>query len=137
MKLTKRKNGFSIVECIIALTVVIIVSFTALSILLSAVSAKVTSVDIAYAQRFADNAWECFKAADNENEFIDFMRFAEGVTLTGSDGNYSYVSEENKFTAEISVAGNEFGIRVFFDNNKEDRSDDEEIISFNYTKGGN
>ncbi len=136
----KFKKGYSIVEVVIALSIIVTVSITALSIALSSVATKVNATNRSYAQSFAANVWECFKAADTQDEFLSFVSFSEGITLidnqTDESGNtvYTYRSEEHKFTAEIAVrypenADPELSVSVT-------GKDGDGIISFSYRKGG-
>ena len=133
----RNKKGISIAECVIALTVITVISFAALSILLSSVSAKKAAVSRAEAQSFAESAFECFKASDNEAEFTANMQFAENVTLTGSESEgftrYTYQCEEDQYTAILDVKyseneRSELNIKVLDKNEKE-------IIAFSYEKG--
>lgn len=124
-----KKKGFSLVEAVIALSVVVIVSFAALSLVLSSTTTKVNAINKSKAQYFAYNALECFKASDSATEFENNIAFAEGITPTIDENTYKFVSEENKFTATVTINGNTFEITVW------DKYDDE-IISFDYTKGG-
>lgn len=136
----RKRNGFSLVEVVIALSIIVIVSISAISIMASSIATKATAINKTQAQNFADNVWECFKAAEDEEEFISLVSFAEGITLSDgiADGNgnnvYTYHSGENKFTAQISVkfpadTRSEFNINVTDENG-------ESIISFSYQKGG-
>lgn len=139
MSKMRKKNGYSLVEVVIALSVVIIVSLAALSIALSSIATKATAINKTKAQSFADNVWESFKAAESENEFESLVLFAEGITLndgaTDEDGNtvYTYYSEENKFAAEISVNFSE-SERSEFEINITDKQGNS-IVSFSFRKG--
>lgn len=124
-----KKKGFSLVEAVIALSVVVIVSFAALSLVLSSTTTKANAVNKSKAQYFAYNALECFKASDDTTEFESNMLFAAGIEIKlDENGQCTYLSEENKFTATVTIDGNTFEITVL------DKYDDE-IISFDYTKG--
>ncbi len=125
-----KKKGFSLMEAVIALTVVVIVSFAALSLVLSSATAKVNAVNKSKAQYFAYDALECFKASESISDFESNMLFAADIEIKlDENGQFTYLSEENKFTAEITVIDNTFKIEVLDKNKKE-------IISFDYTKGG-
>lgn len=132
MNKIRSKKGYSLVEAIIALAVVVVVSATALSISLSSLATKVRAVNRSYAQEFADNALECFKAADNYGEFENLVAYVEGAALDGEDGEYKYVFEKKNFVADIKVQFIEgrdtFEIKVRETNGLD-------IISFNYEKG--
>lgn len=135
----RKKRGYSLVEVVIALTVIVTVSITALTIVLSSVATKQTAIHKTEAQNFAQSVWECFKVSDNEADFVSNVDFAEGVTL--SDGTldedgytvYTFDSEENKFTAIIKVR--------YYETLRSDLSvdildkDGDSIVSFTYQKG--
>lgn len=135
----KRKGGFSLAEVVIALSVIVIVSVTSLSIVLSSMAAKAAAVDKTEAQSFASNVWECFQASENDAEFLSYVSFSEGVALgdgqTDENGYkvYTYHSEKNTFTAQIKVK--------FPENERSDFSidvtdkDGDSIVSFSYRKG--
>lgn len=127
-----KKSGVSIVEAVIALTVIVLVCATALTIVLSSVSAKVAAVNKSRAQSFASDAFECFKVSDTEQEFIDNMSFAGGAELTFTDGFCKYTSPKYKFTAEITL--NYGAARPVFEISV--KYQDKELIAFSYTKGG-
>ena len=135
----KNKRGYSLVEVVIALSVIVTVSITALSIVLPSVATKVNAINKSYAQSFADNVWESFKAADTQDEFLSFVAFSESATLAEGTSNesgkttYTYDSQEYKFAAEIAVsyaenARHELEVIVT-------DKDGDEIISFSYRKG--
>ncbi len=136
----RKKNGFSLVEAVIALSMIVIVSVSAISVLLSSTATKTSAIRKSEAQRFADNVWECFKAAEDEAEFTSFVAFAETISLgegvADEDGftTYTYTSDNYQFTVEISVTYTEterpvLTVAVFDD-------DGNVIISFSYRKGG-
>ena len=107
----RSKRGYSLVEVVIALSVIVTVSVTALSIVLSSVAAKTNAINKSCAQSFAENVWESFKAADTQDEFVSLVAFSEGVDkadITASEGEnrnivYTYSSEKHKFKAEMTV----------------------------------
>ena len=111
MSKRNRRNGYSLVEVVIALSVVVIVSVSALSIILSSIATKAAAINREHAQGFADNVWESFKAADTQDEFVSLVAFSEGVDkadITGVEGEngdivYTYSSEKHKFKAEMTV----------------------------------
>ena len=135
----KNKRGYSLAEVVIALSVIVIVSISALSIVLSSVATKVNLINKSHAQSFADNVWESFKAADTRNEFLSLVAFSEGATLTegvtdeSGKTTYTYYSVENKFTAEIAVSYHE-NARPELEVVVTDK-DGDDIISFSYRKG--
>ena len=135
----QRENGFSIVEVVLALAIIVTVTITALSLVISFVSATENLIHVTQAQSFADNVWESFKAAENENEFLTLVSFAEGVALTDgatdASGNavYTHHCVENRFTAKITVSFPE-DTQAILTITVTDKNGDN-IISFSYRKG--
>lgn len=135
----RNRSGFSLVEVVIALSVIVIVSITSISIVLSSVSSRTAATNKAYAQNFADNLWECFKASDSQEEFLACVLVAEGEDLSSysstplGDGSvvYTVPCGRGKATAVVTVcfssAGDTFAIEVT-------DQKDKEILSFFYEK---
>ena len=131
MNKTTRNRGFSIMETVIALVVIVMVTAAALSITMAAISARVKMSNYSEAQDFAHNVLECFKAADDKEEFEYDVKVVAGYELTpGEPSTYTY-SAGNKFTAYINGI---FEIKV-----TEFEKDDKVIISVpeyqKHTKG--
>ena len=101
----KSKKGYSLVEVIIALSVIVVVSATALTVILYSVSLRHAEINKSQAQNFAENVMECFKAADDTEEFETLVKFAEGVELKPIPewGAYTYTSIEKNFVVGITV----------------------------------
>ena len=135
----KRKKGFSLVEVVIALAVIVIVSAGAITIIISSFAAKTKTINKSNAQSFADNLWESFKVSESADEFESAVAFSVGIELEGETGTngktvYTYILPESNFEARISVGfsdieRDEFEISIFED-------DGDSIISFSYNKGG-
>lgn len=134
-----KKGGFSVVEAVIALTVVIIVSISALTVVLSSINAKQAAINKSYAQEYANSALESFKNANNHGSFVQNLHFAEGATGLSSIGDtnsgskeYTYTSASHAFTAKMTVSyptsdTHKFSITITGKN-------DAEILSFEYEK---
>ena len=133
----RRRGGFSLVEVVIALTVIVVVSVTGLSIALSSVATKESAKNKSYAQNLADNVWECFKAADDVAEFLRLAEFAGCELTLNEDGTYSYSHPDYNFDSQITVDYNsEDGTpRPTLDILITDKDGGREIISFTYKKG--
>ncbi|MBQ2736901.1 MAG: type II secretion system protein [Clostridia bacterium] len=137
----KNKGGFSLVEVVIALAIIVMVMGAGLSITLSSITTKVKAINRTHAQNFAENVLECFKEADTTTEFKNFL------SILDTDGDaHSEIKDETEyficthesggyqFTAYIAVtykAGNRplLEINVWGENNEE------KIIEFSYEKG--
>ena len=128
----KRKRGFALAETVIALTVVLMVSAAALTMIMSSILVKTTSIIETEARGFASDALECFKVSDDHDAFKENLEFAVGKPLTDrndADPNaYQYVFDG--FVANIKVNDDltEFEIQLVNKN--------EEILAFTYRKGG-
>ena len=59
----RRKSGFSIMETVIALAVIVLVTAAALSVVMASISSRIKQSNYSEAQDFAHNILECFKAA--------------------------------------------------------------------------
>ena len=133
----KRKAGFSLVEVIISLAIIVMISITAISITLSSIANRMTIVNRTHGQYFADNVWECFKAETAKNEYVELLEFAYPDTDGTFDENVDFSSglvESSKynFKAEITV---DYADRPTITVDVRELDDDDEIISFTYTKG--
>lgn len=138
MRKMTSKDGVSIAEVVIALSIIVVVSMTALTLVLSSFSVRSTLITRTQGINFADNAWECFKAADDAREFESLVKEAESeLTLDGNTGyEYDYSYQNDRFEANIIVTY-EVGKRPTFDIVvTENKVDGDEIISFKYVKGG-
>ena len=130
MNKTKKNSGFSIMETIIALAIIVLVTVAALTIVMGAISARVKVTSCSEAQDFAHNVLECFKASDDNTEFENNVGFAGYMDLSEIKPDEQYYFENNKFTAKI-VANCENGeFEIDIKSNK-----GEEIISFSYQRG--
>jgi uncharacterized repeat protein (TIGR02543 family) len=111
----KSKKGYSLVEVVIALTVIIVVSATALTVVLYSISLRHAEINKSEAQNFAENMVECFKAANQDGltpdekkeEFFRLVEFAEGATFEQEDPHfpdiYTYTSETKKFIVGVNI----------------------------------
>lgn len=144
----KNKGGFSLVEVVVAMAIIVVVSATTLTIAISSVNAKINAVNKTQAIYFADNVWECFKAADTKEEFEQFLPLIDiqgdehsDPYLGERDGTeyyiYTHKSGKYQFIAEIAVryAANERPTLKINISNGTEGEGGKEIISFSYEKG--
>ena len=146
---TKRNGGFSMVEVVIALALIVLVTIAALTIATSSIATRATIVNRTYAQNFADNVWECFKAAkdsDNDGSYTDeFWTLVYAATGTESNNfvvedssTYEYKSETHNFKIKITLTTDEnnrpkIDVSAFSTKNGRDKL----IVYFDYVKGAN
>jgi len=138
----RKKGGFSMVEVVIAMTVVVIVSIAALMFIDFSIKNAVEISNKTQAKNFAENTLACFKASDDYEDFkakIKFFLGEEGDNLIESrpEGRfvYSYTSDIYNFTSKIQVE--------FCDDEDAEKTDTfeitvtrkgEEIVHFEFTK---
>lgn len=140
MNHTKRNRGFSIMETVIALVVIVLVTAAALSITMAAISARVKMSNYSEAQDFAHNVLECFKAAKDDNVDDRISNFENNVgvagykreNLTGTNPDYRYKAE-NKFEAKITADFDDDYFEIVV---TEYGKDDKIIIQFEYGQKG-
>ncbi len=141
MDRVKSKRAFSLAEAVIALSVIVIVSISALSIALSSITARVGVIAKSDAQGFADDLWECFKVSDGQAEFEENVFFARGVLIsseeTDADGYavYNYNPQHGSFNSLIKIKYSQNqNERSLFSIEVRDK-DGDEIVSFFFEKG--
>ena len=105
MKLKRlNKRGFSLVEVIIAMAVVSIVTFAALSIIYPATDKTVEANAQSNAIYFAADAIECFKATRNSTEFFQALSHRSGLPVPPIDDSQPYYYPiDNKWVAMITL----------------------------------
>lgn len=105
MKLKRlNKRGFSLVEVIIAMAVVSIVTFAALSIIYPATDKTVQANAQSNAIYFASDAIECFKATRNSTEFFQALSHRSGLPVPPIDDSTPYdYPIDNKWKAIITL----------------------------------
>ena len=129
MKKRRNNHGFTVVELVIAMAVVVLVSATAITLVLSSRKAEERALRNADAVRLAENIFECFKATNGEEAFLAAVAFAEGGKPEGENGSYTITSARYGYTAEITSDDMQLEVVVL----AEDKS---ELLSFSFKKGG-
>ena len=120
----KSKRGISLAECVAALAVISVVSVSATTIILSATDSVRNNADIFRAKTFAENAYECFLAADSSER-----AFALLGAPAGEEG--VCVSEQGRYTVTITLdySGERDSFRA------EAKKGEEVLFSYLYLKG--
>lgn len=134
---TKKKRGFSMAEVVIALAVVVMVTFAALTLVLSSITVTRNAVNKSEAQDFASNVLECFLVTENLTDFINQVALAEDKSLGGGEAAeggataFVYRNDQYKYIAYITV---NFGApRPSFEIDVTDK-DGDSFLAFSYTK---
>lgn len=101
-KLLKGKRGFSLVEVVVALAVIVTVSVAAMSFIKTSSIASDRELAYSEARLYASNALEIFKYAENKTQYTNLVK----EKLTKPDSGYvsveitaNYTSETKTFTA--------------------------------------
>lgn len=110
-----RKKGFTIVELVVAMAVIVIVSTTAISLVSFQNRNYLRTTQTLTATNMAENAIECFRwAVDNADgdvkgkfEVAYSKTLPDGTSLTGDGGTYTV--EANGMTIEIKITSETTG----------------------------
>lgn len=101
-KLLKGKRGFSLVEVVVALAMIVTVSVAAMSFIKTSSIASDRELAYSEARLYASNALEIFKYAENETQYTDLVK----NKLTKPESGYVSVdivvkteNSESTFTA--------------------------------------
>ena len=101
-KLLKGKRGFSLVEVVVALAVIVTVSVAAMSFIKTSSIASDRELAYSEARLYAANALEIFKYAENETQYTNLVK----NKLTKPESGYvsveitaNYEATESTFTA--------------------------------------
>lgn len=101
-KLLRGKRGFSLVEVVVALAVIVTVSVAAMSFIKTSSIASDRELAYSEARLYASNALEIFKYAENETQYTDLVK----DKLTKPESGYVSVdivvkteNSESTFTA--------------------------------------
>ena len=114
MKLKRlNKRGFSLVEVVIAMAVVSIVTFTALSIIYPATDKTVEANAQSNAIYFAADAIECFKATKDSDEFFEALYYRLGIPYVQAppspDGINYLIPIDSQWFANIALEYGDYG----------------------------
>ena len=105
----KRNNrsGFTIVELIVSLTLIVLVSAVAISVVTIDTRTYKEAIDMVEATNVAENAVECFRFAENTGENFETLfvkTLSEGQKMEG--GGDSYIVSFDDVKVSISISGN-------------------------------
>lgn len=102
MKKLPGKHGFTLVEVVVALAIIVTVSVAAMSFIKTSSIASDRELAYSEARLYASNALEIFKYAENKTQYDEFVN----KKLTKPDSGYvsveitaNYTSETKTFTA--------------------------------------
>lgn len=123
-KSARSRRGISLVEVIVALAVITIISTAALSLVISSARVDANSLRSTRVMIAAENALECYRFAENEEEFAE---------LLGNTGDYieadgSYVLTESSYAITVKYEDDSLRFTAI-------DSDGKEIYNYEFYKG--
>ncbi len=107
-----KKRGFSLMEAIIALAIIVMIGGATLTLVLSSVKVENATAVKMNAVNDAQNAVECFRyARDNGTDLETLLQKAGVIDENAAQENGQYETEKVGYTLILTVQGNN-GIRV-------------------------
>ena len=122
----RSRRGISLVEVVVALTVIAIISSAALSLVISSARVDANSLRSTQVMMAAENALECYRFAESEEEF---------AALLEKTGDYKKVDDAYVLTEKayvITVNVNYTDTKLTFSATD---SDGKEIYKYEFNKG--
>lgn len=131
----KNRNGFSLVEVMVAMAVIAIVTASAVTIITSALNSTKKNIYANNVEYFASDVLQAYTSAENSENFESAMKFA-GYPLVkdgGTEDKYNYTFEQSKYVAEIKASYSDTDRSELSLIVKDDKGN--EIKSYTFTKG--
>ena len=107
----KGRRGFTLMEAVVAIAVVVIVSFAALTLALASVRAEERAVRLNEASILAENAVECYRAARDFEEFVALLEASGNGNVIRGNGGADVTIERPGYTVEMDC-GATFGTGI-------------------------
>ncbi len=117
-KLLKNKRGFTLVETVVALALILIVSATSLTLISSANNATQRALYNAKAQNFVADVVTVYRTAESRQQFDEIISATENSIIASLAGGY---------TADINIVGAELTVTV--------KDGEKEIAKATYVRG--
>lgn len=104
------RKGITIMEMVIALTVITIISGAALSIILSSLKVESRSAQIVEVTNLVESSIECFQYSDNDNEFLDLLhkideKFTKTIVYINTENNENEEEKEIDYIVYALIDG--------------------------------
>ena len=80
------KRGFSLLEAIIAIAVISIISVAAITMITQSIRVEKINIRDAEIKLLAENGIECFRFAENKQEFFELIKNTANFTDENNDG---------------------------------------------------
>ena len=128
-KILKNKRGFTIVEVVISLTIVIIISIGTISLMQVSTKSLRRATYNVQAQNFVADVVSCYRVGELSEKAIGFAG-GEGTQVTQSDGVYACVLPNSGYIASVEVSSNTITVKVY------NQSETSLVAEASFTKGG-
>lgn len=104
------RKGITIMEMVIALTVITIISGAALSIILSSLKVESRSAQIVEVTNLVESSIECFQYSDNDNEYLDLLhkideKFTKTIVYINTENNENEEEKEIDYIVYALIDG--------------------------------
>ena len=120
----RSRRGISLVEVVVALTVIAIISSAALSLVISSASVDANSLRSTQVMMAAENVLECYRFAESKEEFAALLE--KTGDYKGSDGVFVLTEKSDVITVHYTNTKLNFSATD---------GDGEEIYSYEFDKG--
>ena len=130
-KNNRKKGGFTIMETIIAMVVVVVVSIAAGTATLASIKAGKNVARDADAIRCAENVLECFKATEGKDAFVSAVSAVEEKGydfIARQDTTYKFKKDAG-YTVDVQYSESAITVTVTADDDRE------VLVEYSYTKG--
>ena len=124
VKRNRSRRGISLVEVVVALTVITIISAAALSLVISSARVDANSLRSTQVMMAAENALECYRFAESKEEFAALLE--KTGDYKGSDG--VFVLTEKSYTITVNYTDTQLTFSAT-------DSDGKEIYNYEFYKG--
>lgn len=123
----RSRRGISLVEVVVALTVITIISAAALSLVISSARVDANSLRSTQVMMAAENALECYRFAENKDNFADLLK-KTGDYTEDQEAVGTYVLTEKAYVITISYTDAKLTFSAT-------DSDGKEIYNYEFNKG--
>ena len=127
VKRNRSRRGISLVEVVVALTVIAIISSAALSLVISSARVDANSLRSTQVMMAAENVLECYRFAESEGDFADLLQKTGDYTKE-PEAIGTYFLAEKSYVITVSYSAEKLIFSAA-------DSDGKEIYKYEFNKG--